>query len=130
MLSANNRGINNFISVPNNKNLIHTHKFHLFWYNNYSGNNLNTRLSSKHNRIPSSVSAISSSSAPPDVVEVDGSNSASTTVSSSKFFSLFVFIYYFNCLSFGIIDRYPCVCVHALLRFRVSFITVFSVFSV
>lgn len=77
MLSASNRSINNFILVP--KNLIHTHKFHLFCCNNYS---LNTRLSFKHNRIPSSVSAISSSSAPPDVVEVDGSNSASTAVSS------------------------------------------------
>lgn len=77
MLSASNRSINNFILVP--KNLIHTHKFHPFCCNNYS---LNTRLSFKHNRIPSSVSAISSSSAPPDVVEVDGSNSASTAVSS------------------------------------------------
>lgn len=79
MLSASNRSINNFILVPNNKNLIHTHKSHPFCCNNYS---LNTGLSFKHNRIPSSVSAISSSSAPPDVVEVDGSNSASTAVSS------------------------------------------------
>ncbi|XP_058213805.1 uncharacterized protein LOC131325517 [Rhododendron vialii] len=83
MSSASNRVTNNYILFPNNRTLIHSHKFQLHCHKSYLVNSLNTSLSSKYNRT-TTISAVSSSSAPPDVVEIDGSSSliASSTISS------------------------------------------------